>query len=330
MCDTLQLNWKLDGIEKNNNKMKRKSTKKSYTLRAASVQKRVNTETKKPRKRGPKPRPKPLPMSKYRRKTANLRERMRMGEINNAFDLLKDKIPALATTKKGNCEKMTKINVLHVAIGYIKALESILENGDAGVQEYGTAVVQSPKSSADNVCKESIASPEKPNVTIHIQKKLCKERQQKKKCSKKDEESLNSSGSEDSGIMDDDDDDGDDSMDDDADDVTKDCPDWTELTSTLDLNSDDGNSPPPPNLFKLIPPPPTRGNLDTLLTLSAPNVVESIPRKVLQPKTFNRQVSWPDLATDASDLFSDLSNNFVENCLEELSFEHEDPFQIMM
>ena len=44
-----------------------------------------------PRKRGPKPRPKSAPMSKYRRKTANLRERMRMGEINVAFEDLRDK-----------------------------------------------------------------------------------------------------------------------------------------------------------------------------------------------------------------------------------------------
>ena len=42
------------------------------------------------------------------------------------------------------CEKMTKINVLHVAINYIRALESILDTGDAGIHIYGTSVVQSP------------------------------------------------------------------------------------------------------------------------------------------------------------------------------------------
>ena len=46
-----------------------------------------------PRKRGPKPRPKTAPMSKYRRKTANLRERQRMGEINVAFEKLREKLP---------------------------------------------------------------------------------------------------------------------------------------------------------------------------------------------------------------------------------------------
>ena len=69
------------------------SSDKSYTLRACSIQKRMETETRKrqPKKRGPKPRPKSAPMSKYRRKTANQRERMRMGEINVAFEKLRDK-----------------------------------------------------------------------------------------------------------------------------------------------------------------------------------------------------------------------------------------------
>ena len=69
---------------------------KSYTLRACSIQKRMETETRKkqPKKRGPKPRPKSAPMSKYRRKTANQRERMRMGEINVGFEMLREKIPS--------------------------------------------------------------------------------------------------------------------------------------------------------------------------------------------------------------------------------------------
>ena len=135
-----------------------------YVLRECSIKKRNEVEVKKaqPKKRGPKPRPKPQPMSKYRRKTANLRERERMGEINNAFEHLKEKIPTPlviadstkscnSTEKRNNrCEKMTKINVLHIAINYIRALESILDTGDAGTQVYGTSIIQSPRLSVPN------------------------------------------------------------------------------------------------------------------------------------------------------------------------------------
>ena len=106
MCDALQLNWKLNPNVSGNmdhsgtvtGPKSAKSTKsvtgdKTMTLRACSIQKRMETETRKkqPKKRGPKPRPKSAPMSKYRRKTANQRERMRMGEINVAFEKLRDK-----------------------------------------------------------------------------------------------------------------------------------------------------------------------------------------------------------------------------------------------
>ena len=103
---TLQINWKLNKTEnsadsknwkinKNNNSEVNSNSKDKYKLREASIKKRIEVEHRKkqPKKRGPKPRPKPQPMSKYRRKTANLRERQRMGEINTAFDKLREKIP---------------------------------------------------------------------------------------------------------------------------------------------------------------------------------------------------------------------------------------------
>ena len=107
---TLQINWKLNKTEnsaadsknwkinnKNNNisEVNINNSKDKYKLREASIKKRIEVEHRKkqPKKRGPKPRPKPQPMSKYRRKTANLRERQRMGEINTAFDKLREKIP---------------------------------------------------------------------------------------------------------------------------------------------------------------------------------------------------------------------------------------------
>jgi hypothetical protein len=101
----LQLNWKLKNSENNsnnnqNNQQLEKNVKldKSYKLREASIKKRIEVEHRKkePKKRGPKPRPKSQPMSKYRRKTANLRERQRMGEINTGFENLRAKIPTPA------------------------------------------------------------------------------------------------------------------------------------------------------------------------------------------------------------------------------------------
>ena len=126
-------------VLKSSNNLETKKAKKSYKLRDASVKKREEVETRKntPRKRGPKPRPKTAPMSKYRRRTANLRERLRMGEINVAFEKLRDKLPnPMAQAGKTKCEKLTKINILHVAINYIRAMENLLETGDSGVQSF--------------------------------------------------------------------------------------------------------------------------------------------------------------------------------------------------
>merc|ERR1711935_163913 len=129
-------------------------TKKSrtYKLREGSVKKREEMEIRKtqPRKRGPKPRPKTAPMSKYRRRTANLRERLRMGEINVAFENLRDKLPnPMAQVGKAKCEKLTKINILHVAINYIRAMENLLETGDSGVASFSEMTKNPLRDEAD-------------------------------------------------------------------------------------------------------------------------------------------------------------------------------------
>jgi len=73
-----------------------------YSLRPRSIAKRLEVEQKlkqertaavQPQKRTPKPKQKPAPLSKYRRKTANARERCRMKEINQAFETLRKAIP---------------------------------------------------------------------------------------------------------------------------------------------------------------------------------------------------------------------------------------------
>lgn len=81
------------------------------------------------RSREPRARRTPQPLSKYRRKTANARERSRMREINRAFETLRRAVPASAIT--GNpvpCEKLTKITTLRLAMRYITALSAALRD----------------------------------------------------------------------------------------------------------------------------------------------------------------------------------------------------------
>ena len=93
---------------------------KEYNLRTTSLINRVEVERRKATPKERKPKSKPPPLSKYRRKTANARERTRMTEINEGFEELKSVIPDLP---KG---KLTKITTLRLALSYISALRSML------------------------------------------------------------------------------------------------------------------------------------------------------------------------------------------------------------
>ncbi|GBP50322.1 Helix-loop-helix protein delilah [Eumeta japonica] len=64
------------------------------------------------------------PLSKYRRKTANARERSRMREINRAFETLRRAVPAAPAPS----EKLTKITTLRLAMRYIAALSAALRD----------------------------------------------------------------------------------------------------------------------------------------------------------------------------------------------------------
>ncbi|XP_050727219.1 helix-loop-helix protein delilah-like [Eriocheir sinensis] len=71
----------------------------------------------------------PPPLSKYRRKTANARERHRMKEINDAFETLRRILPDFCSSRVVAASTMTKITTLRLAASYIRALSHILEDG---------------------------------------------------------------------------------------------------------------------------------------------------------------------------------------------------------
>lgn len=73
-----------------------------------------------------KPKQKPAPLSKYRRKTANARERNRMREINQAFETLRKVVPHMAPQNPTTNEKLTKITTLRLAMKYISTLSAAL------------------------------------------------------------------------------------------------------------------------------------------------------------------------------------------------------------
>lgn len=209
MSDILQINWRYDRNQ--NQEQDTKNADEKYKLRASK--KKTEMVGKCARKRGPKPKTHSAKMSKYRRKTANARERMRMGEINTAFDKLKDKIP-LPKIGKVKCEKLTKINILHIAINYIRALEDILETGELAASIYPEKLIVNPFLGS--------------GPTLELE-----------------ETEMNDLGprgySPDSGIQEDSGTKDDHEEDIEDEDDENDFPDWTELNSTLDLRS----VPPP-------------------------------------------------------------------------------------
>ncbi|XP_017786172.1 PREDICTED: helix-loop-helix protein delilah-like [Nicrophorus vespilloides] len=122
--------------DSNNNSNGKTSTKDKYSLRPRSIRRRnpevVEDEVQVPQpvlKRSPKPKQKPAPLSKYRRKTANARERSRMREINQAFETLRRVVPQLSEAHTVTNEKLTKITTLRLAMKYISTLSATLTGG---------------------------------------------------------------------------------------------------------------------------------------------------------------------------------------------------------
>ncbi|XP_022920585.1 helix-loop-helix protein delilah-like [Onthophagus taurus] len=132
---TLQ-NLKMTYPDPNNNENSSKEDK--YSLRPRSVRRVTEVlmkQTQSQTEQSPskvtkphKPKQKPAPLSKYRRKTANARERNRMREINQAFESLRRAIPHMAPAQATTAsnEKLTKITTLRLAMKYIATLSAAL------------------------------------------------------------------------------------------------------------------------------------------------------------------------------------------------------------
>ncbi|XP_037789591.1 achaete-scute complex protein T5-like [Penaeus monodon] len=142
------------------------NAKEKYGLRPRTIIKRLQQE--KSRQEVPKPRParsksRPAPLSKYRRKTANARERHRMKEINNAFESLRKVLPALEIHTSSS--SMTKITTLRMAVGYIRALSEVLEDdGEANLLSLQTTIHQSIHDSLQHSMQ--VATPSAGDISV--------------------------------------------------------------------------------------------------------------------------------------------------------------------
>ncbi|KAJ8942084.1 hypothetical protein NQ314_010156 [Rhamnusium bicolor] len=113
-----------------------------YSLRPRSLRKvtetarQALTASNSRQNKSHKQKQKAAPLSKYRRKTANARERNRMREINQAFETLRRVIPHMqAAQVPGANEKLTKITTLRLAMKYISTLSATL-NGSNEIESF--------------------------------------------------------------------------------------------------------------------------------------------------------------------------------------------------
>ena len=264
-------------------------------------------------------------MSKYRRKTANARERMRMGEINSAFEKLKEKIP-LPTVGLGRqkCEKLTKINLLHIAINYIRTLEDILETGRAEVDIFPEKLIlnpfQEPEEEMEDEDEEEEEEDEGENSYSPVPSLIASLKRE-------------DSSSPDSGIQED---------------SEPEFPDWTQLSSTLDLRSGGElgeraaprkvtlpKTPLPPDAFKLhFAEKVTKSKPVTLTSRSSPSTLAPPSPLLLHCKTaallFPCSKEEMMEEEEEEDIFPDICGPFDTTFtgLGGIDFAYDDPFKV--
>ena len=92
---------------------------KSRSLRKTSVKKRMETEVKRKEPKLKDKLSKKARLSKYRRKSANAKERERMKRQNDVFEVLKEILPSDKAAKKNDEEKETKVKSPSVTLIHI-------------------------------------------------------------------------------------------------------------------------------------------------------------------------------------------------------------------
>lgn len=173
---TAQIDNSKSAVDQNNNnpsiskRPRRACRDREYNLRDSSKINRIETERRRAAPKQPKAKVKPPPLSKYRRKTANARERSRMKEINDAFDELRKAIPQSEDTEEMATEqdaldgemKLTKITTLRLAMNYITALRETL-GYDNSIFKHGSASSDRHRAGSSGSTSDSSSSSDSTN-----------------------------------------------------------------------------------------------------------------------------------------------------------------------
>ncbi|KAK6182307.1 hypothetical protein SNE40_010020 [Patella caerulea] len=131
-----------------------------YNFRKSSVIKRIRVEEKQKMTKVEKPKIKsrPQPLSKYRRKSANLRERTRINDMNTAYEELRLALPEM--TGPDNKSKLPKQTILRLALNYIRALRGVLGYEDnQGLNSDGDSNSLATDNSSSEEGSNSCSSP---------------------------------------------------------------------------------------------------------------------------------------------------------------------------
>ena len=132
---------------------------RAYGLRPRTNLRRSLGDRESPERLGRKPnrrgRGRGNNLSKYRRNTANARERDRMREINTAFATLRGALPTFACRR---ISSMTKITTLKLATSYISALADLLKDPPqeqhANIQIFTKEPTECPSTSSSDVAQQ--------------------------------------------------------------------------------------------------------------------------------------------------------------------------------